>query len=91
MLCHQGNIDILQIIGGVEQPLIMHQLTCNCNGVLKGIRICMRGFPIKSHGGKYWIDQTKVFFRAGNLAALEFGKKYLDLTESIRIKILFDV
>merc|ERR1711963_1166133 len=27
----------------VEPPLIMHQLTCN--GVLKGIRICMRGFP----------------------------------------------
>ena len=28
--------------GDVEPPLIMHQLTCN--GVLEGIRICMRGF-----------------------------------------------
>merc|ERR1712066_462815 len=29
--------------GGVEPELIMHQLTFN--GVLEGIRICMRGFP----------------------------------------------
>jgi myosin heavy subunit len=89
----------------VETELIMHQLTCN--GVLEGIRICMRGFPnrilypdFKSRYAilgaaeienakdnksgatalfnkigfpdeKYRLGHTKVFFRAGALAALE--------------------
>merc|ERR1711893_470613 len=83
----------------------MHQLTCN--GVLEGIRICMRGFPnrmlypdfknryailgaaeinssednkvavyalldkISFSRDKYRLGHTKVFFRAGALAALE--------------------
>merc|ERR1712141_565197 len=91
--------------GEVECPLIMHQLTCN--GVLEGIRICMRGFPnrmlypdfksryailgaaeiassddnktavyalmdkIEFSRDKYRLGHTKVFFRAGALAALE--------------------
>merc|ERR1712077_55658 len=91
--------------GEVEPPLIMHQLTCN--GVLEGIRICMRGFPnrmlypdiraryailgaaeissssdnkvatyalfdkIEFSREKYRLGHTKVFFRAGALAALE--------------------
>merc|ERR1711884_877795 len=91
--------------GGVEPELIMHQLTCN--GVLEGIRICMRGFPnrmlypdfksryqilgaaeianasdnktgayglldkIEFSREKYRLGHTKVFFRAGALAALE--------------------
>merc|ERR1712121_65513 len=89
----------------VEPPLIMHQLTCN--GVIEGIRICMRGFPnrmlypdyksryqilgascianasdnktgvyalmdkIEFSREKYRLGHTKVFFRAGALAALE--------------------
>merc|ERR1719342_2006741 len=89
----------------VEPPLIMHQLTCN--GVLEGIRICMRGFPnrmlypdykiryqilgaaeianasdnksgvyalmdkIEFPRERYRLGHTKVFFRAGALAALE--------------------
>ena len=91
--------------GQVETELIMHQLTCN--GVLEGIRICMRGFPnrmlypdfksrymvlgaevlataadektgayalfdkIEFSREKYRLGHTKVFFRAGALAALE--------------------
>ena len=91
--------------GAVEAELIMHQLTCN--GVLEGIRICMRGFPNRilypDFKQRYWIlaqdelmnaadnktganglftkisfpqekyrlGHTKVFFRAGALAALE--------------------
>ena len=91
--------------GMVEPELIMHQLTCN--GVLEGIRICMRGFPnrmmypdfksryqilgaaeianakdnkdgayalldkIEFSREKYRLGHTKVFFRAGALAALE--------------------
>merc|ERR1711884_607143 len=89
----------------VEPPLIMHQLTCN--GVLEGIRVCMRGFPnrmlypdfkaryqilgaaeiasstdnktavyalldkIEFSRERYRLGHTKVFFRAGALAALE--------------------
>jgi len=91
--------------GSVEPELIMHQLTCN--GVLEGIRICMRGFPnrmlypdfksryqilgaaeiasssdnktgvyalmdkVEFSREKYRLGHTKVFFRAGALAALE--------------------
>merc|ERR1739848_673512 len=97
--------------GDVEPPLIMHQLTCN--GVLEGIRICMRGFPnrmlypdykmryaclgqaeissssdnktavyalmdkINFDRDKYRLGHTKVFFKAGALAALEEARDEL--------------
>ena len=97
--------------GMVEPPLIMHQLTCN--GVLEGIRICMRGFPnrimypdfkqryaclaqaeinsssdnktavyalmdkINFDREKYRLGHTKVFFKAGALAALEEARDEL--------------
>merc|ERR1711863_178360 len=102
--------------GEVECPLIMHQLTCN--GVLEGIRICMRGFPnrmlypdikaryavlgaaeinsssdnkvatyalfdkIEFSREKYRLGHTKVFFRAGALAALE------EMRDGIVLKLL---
>merc|ERR1712141_517820 len=97
--------------GAVETELIMHQLTCN--GVLEGIRICMRGFPnrimypdfkqrysclasaeinsssdnktavyalmdkINFDRDKYRLGHTKVFFKAGALAALEEARDEL--------------
>merc|ERR1719204_2252258 len=50
--------------GEVEPPLIMHQLTCN--GVLEGIRICMRGFPNRilypEFKQRYWILAKKELY-----------------------------
>merc|ERR1712141_312404 len=52
----------------VEPPLIMHQLTCN--GVLEGIRICMRGFPNRilypDFKSRYWILAKEELFGAAD-------------------------
>merc|ERR1712212_553661 len=71
--------------GEVEPPLIMHQLTCN--GVLEGIRICMRGFPNRmlypDFKGRYAILGAKEINSSGDnktavyalMDKVEFGRK----------------
>merc|ERR1712242_565324 len=69
----------------VEPPLIMHQLTCN--GVLEGIRICMRGFPNRmlypDFKGRYAILGAKEINSSGDnktavyalMDKIEFGRE----------------
>merc|ERR1712223_1968201 len=71
--------------GEVEPPLIMHQLTCN--GVLEGIRICMRGFPNRmmypDFKGRYAILGAKEINSSGDnktavyalMDKVEFGRE----------------
>merc|ERR1711872_1080568 len=59
--------------GEVEPPLIMHQLTCN--GVLEGIRICMRGFPNRINYPDYkmryaCLGQAEIASSSDNKAAV---------------------
>merc|ERR1712168_935792 len=71
--------------GEVEPPLIMHQLTCN--GVLEGIRICMRRFPNRMQYDDYrmryaCLGQAEISSSSDNKAAvyalmdkIDFGRE----------------
>ena len=79
--------------GDVEPPLIMHQLTCN--GVLEGIRICMRGFPNRIYYAdykmRYWIlGQEEINSSSDNKVAvyalmdkIEFNREFYRLGHTL--------
>jgi len=69
--------------GDVEPPLIMHQLTCN--GVLEGIRICMRGFP-----NRLYYDDYKMRYWILGQKALESSKENKESVWALMDEIGFD-
>merc|ERR1711923_683232 len=70
--------------GEVEPPLIMHQL--KCNGVLEGIRICMRGFPNRMLYPDYkmryaCLGQAEIASSSDNKVAQRNFRKYMALRD----------
>jgi len=61
---HKNGVD-------VEPPLVMHQL--QCNGVLEGIRICMRGFPNRMQYPEF--KQRYAILAAAEIASSEDNKE----------------